>query len=294
VKVGITANPHKPHALALVRRTLERIDGRADVVVNRETREALKIEANDAPLESLAADVLVAIGGDGTFLNALRRSSVPLLPVNAGTVGFLAEVDGDDEPSLWAAVDRLLSGRYFVEDRMKLASEVGRVPLPDATNEVVLHTSQVAKMRLFEVSIDGTPIGRVHADGMIVATPTGSTSYAMSAFGPILDPAVEGIVIAALAPFRAPQRALVVDPLRTVSIRLITDGKDGLVVVDGQQEQKLAGGESVLTFRSPRPASFVRFGARFFHRLHGKRILPWSEDSTDGDPRDDADLPAHP
>jgi NAD+ kinase len=294
VKIGITANPHKPHALALVRRTVERIAGRADVIVARETREAIGIEASEAPLESLVADVLIAIGGDGTFLHSLRRSSVPLLPVNAGTVGFLAEVDGDDEPALAAALERVLMGRYFVEDRMKLASEVGHRPLPDATNEVVVHTSQVAKMRRFEIAIDGRAIGRLHADGVIVATPTGSTSYAMSAFGPILDPAVQGIVITALAPFRAPQRAMVVDPLRTVSIRLLADGKDGVVVIDGEHEVKVAPGEAVLTFRSPRPASFVRFGERFFHRLHGMRILPWSEDGTDGETRGDADLPAHP
>ncbi|MCI4324586.1 MAG: NAD(+)/NADH kinase [Thermoplasmata archaeon] len=293
MKVGVTANPHNPTALGLARRTVELLGNRAEVVVASETRAAAELPSAEAPLESLEAEVLIAIGGDGTFLHALRRSSVPLLTVNAGTVGFLAEVDGDDGPALSAALELVLDGRYFVEDRMKLASEVGERPLPDATNEVVLHTSQVAKMRRFEVAVDGRPIGRLHADGVIVATPTGSTSYAMSAFGPILDPAVEGIVITALAPFRAPQRALVVDPLRTVSVRLLTEGKDGIVVVDGQHEEKLHGGEAVLTFRSPRPASFVRFGSRFFRRLHGKRILPWSEEAGDPEPKDDADLPSH-
>jgi NAD+ kinase len=293
LKVGVTANPHNPTALALARRTLDLLGNRAEVVVASETRAAAELTASEAPLESLDAQVLIAIGGDGTFLHALRRSSIPLLTVNAGTVGFLAEVDGDDGPALSAALERVLDGRYFVEDRMKLASEVGERPLPDATNEVVLHTSQVAKMRRFEVAVDGRPIGRLHADGVIVATPTGSTSYAMSAFGPILDPAVEGIVITALAPFRAPQRALVVDPMRTVSVRLLSEGKDGIVVVDGQHEEKLQGGEAVLTFRSPRPASFVRFGSRFYRRLHGKRILPWSDEAGEAEAKDDADLPSH-
>jgi NAD+ kinase len=294
VKVGITANPHKPHALALVQKTVGLIGGRVEVVLARETREALGIAAPDAPLEDLAADVLIAIGGDGTFLTAFQRSRLPILPVNAGTVGFLAEVDGDDEAALARAVERLVEGRYFVEDRMKLASEVGRVALPDATNEIVVHTDQVAKMRRFEVSVDGRSVGRLQADGIILATPTGSTSYAMSAFGPILDPSVEGIVVTALAPFRAPQRALVLDAVRTVSVRLATEGKDGVVVVDGQHEQPLAAGNAVVAYRSPRPASFVRFGSRFFHQLHGKRILPWVEEPGEGDSRDDADLPAHP
>jgi NAD+ kinase len=294
VKVGITANPGKPHALALVDKTLRLLRGRAEVVLARETREAIGGPSTDAPLEQLEADVLVAIGGDGTFLTAFQRSELPILPVNAGTVGFLAEVDGDDEAALTTALDRLIEGRYLIEDRMKLASEAGGRALPDATNEIVVHTSQVAKMRRFEISVDGRPVGRLQADGVILATPTGSTSYAMSAFGPILDPAVEGIVITALAPFRAPQRALVIDPLRTVSVRLEKEGKEGVVVVDGQHEQPLAAGESVVAYRSPRPASFVRFGSRFFHQLHGKRILPWADVPGDGDSRDGADLPTHP
>jgi NAD+ kinase len=294
VKVGITANPGKPHALALVEKTVRLLGGRTDVVLARETREAMHADAADAPLEQLDADLLVAIGGDGTFLSAFQRSRLPILPVNAGTVGFLAEVDGDDEAALSAAIDRLVAGRYLVEDRMKLASEVGPVALPDATNEIVVHTSQVAKMRRFEISVDGRPVGRLQADGVILATPTGSTSYAMSAFGPILDPSVEGIVVTALAPFRAAQRALVIDPLRTVSVRLAKDGKDGVVVVDGQHEHRLENGRKVVAYRSPRPASFVRFGSRFFHQLHGKRILPWVEEPGDGDSRDNADLPAHP
>jgi len=101
-------------------------------------------------------------------------------------------------------------------------------------------------------------------------------------------------VVTALAPFRAAQRALVLDPMRTVSVRLAQGGKDGIVVVDGQHEQRLDGGESVTAYRSPRPASFVRFGSRFFQQLHGKRILPWVDEPGDGDSRNDADLPAHP
>ncbi|HKV89573.1 MAG TPA: NAD(+)/NADH kinase [Thermoplasmata archaeon] len=294
MRLAITANPNKPRALALVRRTIELLAGRAEVVVAEEAAQLLDHPGPRAPLESIAADVLVAIGGDGTFLTALQRSALPILPVNAGTVGFLAEVDGDDETAFTAALERLVGGQFFVESRMKLASAVRREPLPDATNEIVVHTSQVAKMRRFEVSVDGQPVGRLHADGVIVATPTGSTSYAMSALGPILDPAIEGIVVTALAPFRAPQRAVVIDPLRSVGVRLLTPAKDGVVVIDGQREVKLPGGEEVVAYRSPRPAMFVRFGSRFFHRLQGKRILPWTEESVDGDPRDDADLPAHP
>lgn len=294
MRIGIAAHPQKPLALDLARRAVERIGDRAEVVLATETRAATGIDRPAAALEAIEADALVAIGGDGTFLWTLQRSSVPLLPINAGTVGFLAEVDGGHVRAFDGAMERLVRGLYFVESRMRLASQLGGHNLPDATNEVVVHTSQVAKMRLFEIGIDGRPVGRLRADGVILATPTGSTSYSLSALGPIVDPAIEGIVVSALAPFQATQRAVLVDPLRTVSVRLVHPEKEGVVVVDGQTEAKLAGGAAVVAYRSPRKARFVRFGSGFFRRLQGKKILPWGEEVAEGAPEDDADLPPAP
>ena len=290
MKVGITANPLKPAALALARRAVDQLHGKVDVVVATETEALIRSRDPHAALESLKVDSLVAIGGDGTFLYTLQRTNVPVLPINAGTLGFLAEVDGANTAAFDGALERLARGRYFVESRMKLASQVAGRNLHDATNEVVVHTSQVAKMRQFEIAVDGQPVGRLRADGVILATPTGSTSYSLSALGPILDPGVEGIIVGALAPFQASQRAVVLDPLRTVSVRLVSKEKDAVVVVDGQDERKLAGGATVVAYRSPRRAEFVRFGSRFFRRLQGKRILPWGEE-VEGAPDDDAVLP---
>lgn len=294
MRIGVSANPHKPQALELARRAVDLLRNQVEVVLASETHGRLGIDVPHQPLESLQADAVVAIGGDGTFLYTLERTRVPLLPVNAGTVGFLAEVDGSDRVTFDGAMDRLARGLYFVESRMKLASQVGGINLPDATNEVVVHTSQVAKMRLFEIGVDGRPVGRIRADGVILATSTGSTSYSLSALGPILDPAVEGIIISALAPFQATQRAVVVDPLRSVSVRLVHPEKAGVVVVDGQHETHLEGGASVVAYRSPRRAELLRFGSGFFRRLQGKKILPWSEEVAEVEPPDDADLPSAP
>ena len=294
MKVGITANPNKPLALDLARRAAGALRERVDLVVADETESILHLGLAHGTLEEMVADAVVAIGGDGTFLYTLHRTRLPMLPINAGTVGFLAEVDGSNLPSFDGAIERLARGLYFVESRMKLASQVGRQSFPDATNEVVVHTSQVAKMRLFEIGVDGRPVGRIRADGVILATPTGSTSYSLSALGPILDPAVEGIIVSALAPFQATQRAVVVDPLRTLSVRLVTPEKEGVVVVDGQHESRLPGGSTVRIYRSARRAEFLRFGSRFFRRLQGKKILPWSEELGEGEPSDDAVLPSAP
>ena len=291
MRIGCTANPNKPRALELARRAVERIGDRAEMVLSEETAKAIQWAGPSAPLDALEADLLIAFGGDGTFLYTLQHSPVPLLPVHAGTVGFLAEVDGDRTAAFDGALERVLAGRYFIEDRMKLAAQVGGENLLDATNELVVHTSQVAKMRNFEIAVDGRPVGRIRADGVILATPTGSTSYALSALGPIVDPGVEAILVAALAPFQLTQRAVLIDPLRTVSLRVVAPEKEAVVVVDGQSETRLTGGEEVVAYRSPRKASFVRFGSRFFRRLQGKRILPWTEEPSNSEEGDDVDLP---
>jgi NAD+ kinase len=291
VRIGLVANPMKPNAIALARRAIEDVGTRAELVLSTETEEQVRSGLASSPIEAIRADALIVLGGDGTFLHTLIRSRIPMLPINAGTVGFLAEVDGESESAFSGAIDRLIKGLFFLEERMKLAAHVGPLPLPDAMNEVVVHTSQVAKMRLFEVWVDGRPVGRLRGDGVILATPTGSTSYSMSASGPIVDPQLEGIIIAAIAPFPSTPRAVLLDPLRSVGVRLVAPDKEGIVVVDGQTELKLPGGGMVTAYRSPRRAVFVRFGSRFFRRLYGKKILPWAEESVDAEVKDDADLP---
>ncbi|HTT35844.1 MAG TPA: NAD(+)/NADH kinase [Thermoplasmata archaeon] len=291
MKIALGVNPLAPAAIAIGRTVVAALRSRADLVLSEDTDRALGGPGLPTrPIEALDAEVLVSVGGDGSFLWSLLRTSMPLLPINAGTVGFLAEVDGRDAAAVGEALDRLVGGRYVVEGRMKLACEGPDGALPDATNEIVVHTSQVAKMRLFEIGVDGHPVGRIRADGILLATPTGSTSYSLSALGPIVEPTLEAIVVTALAPFQTTQRAVVVDPLRTVSVRLVRPEKDGVVVIDGQSETRIPGGTTLRAYRSPRRASFVRFGLGFYEQLRGKRILPWSEEAPP-DPSDGADLP---
>ena len=291
MRIALHANPNKPAAVALARRALGALVGHAEVVLSEELA-GIDPSRPRAPWEHLGAEVLVAIGGDGTFLHALRRTSVPLLPVNAGTLGVLAEVEGGTPGALEAAMEKLLAGRYFLEERTKLAAEVAGQPIPDATNEYVVHATQIGKMGLFEIAVDGRAVGTVRADGLIVATPTGSTAYALSSLGPIVEPDVDGLVLTAIAPFRVEARALVLGGLRTVRIRSLRAGTSSVVLPDGDGEHALAPGDAATVYRSPRRASLVRFGTSFFDRLRGKRILPWSESEPEG--AGDAVLPPAP
>ena len=289
MKIGLTANPRKPAAIELARRAVQLIHDRAEVVLSDESA-SVAPELPHRPIEELDPDVLIAIGGDGSFLYALRRSDAPLLPINAGTVGVLAEVEANRPNEFEGAIERLLQGFYFLEERMKLAALVGTKPVPDATNDFVLHSSQVGKMGLFEISFDGHVAGEIRADGLIVASPTGSTAYSLSSLGPIVDPSLDAIVLTSIAPFRVEARAIVVEPLRTVRLRPLEPGRGAVVIADGQDEYPVPPESSLTVYRSPRRATLVRFGSRFYQRLRGKRILPWTENGSGGGPTG-ADLP---
>ncbi len=289
MRIGLTAHPDKPKALDLASELVRIVGSRGEIVLSDE---AARVDPSrpHRPLEQLDCDVLVAIGGDGTFLQALRRSDAPLLPINAGTVGVLAEIETRRPKEFEWAIERLLKGFYFLEERMKLAAEIGRRPLPDATNEFVIHSAAVAKMGLFEVAFDGQVAGRLRADGLIVASPTGSTAYALSSRGPIVDSSVDALVLTAIAPFRTDPRALVLEPMRTIRLRPVEPKPGAVVVADGETEFPFSPSEPVTIYRSPRRAVLLRFGSRFFQRLRGKRILPWSEEFAEEGPSI-ADLP---
>jgi NAD+ kinase len=292
MKIGLQVNPRKPRAMELGQRLVDAVAGRADLVVGDEAP-SVGPELPHRALREMRADVVVAIGGDGTFLFTLARTHVPVLPINAGTFGVLAEIAGENAAEFDAAVERLLSGFYHLEERMKLGADLGKTPLPDATNEFVVHAAQAGKMGLFEVEFDGEVVGQIRADGLIVATPTGSTAYSLSSFGPIVDPGLDALILTAIAPFRAEARAIVVEPLHMLGLRNVLPGREAIAIADGQTEFPMAPSATLTVYRSPRRASFVRFGSTFFYRLRGKRILPWSEDLGRGGPGV-ADVPAPP
>jgi NAD+ kinase len=277
MKIGLQVNPRKPRALGLGQRLVEAVGGRAELLISDEAATVGPALPHVA-LREMHADVVVAIGGDGTFLFTLARTHSPVLPINAGTFGVLAEVTGENPPELDSAVERLLSGFYHLEERMKLGADLGGQPLPDATNEFVVHAAQAGKMGLFEVEFDGEVVGRIRADGLIAATPTGSTAYSLSSFGPIVDPGLDALILTAIAPFRAEARAIVVEPLHTLGLRNVAPGRGAVAIADGQTEFAMAPNARLTVYRSPRRATFVRFGATFFNRLRGKRILPWNDD----------------
>ena len=229
---------------------------------------AARLGKKGRPLEEIEADVVLAIGGDGTVLRALQRNPAPVLGVNSGSLGFLVEVNAKE---MKEALGKVAAGNYTVEERMKLRVEVDHKRLYDCTNEAVVHTAHIAKIRHFQVKVDDVPALDVRADGVICATPTGSTSYAMSTGGPIVDPRVDALVITAIAPFKPSARPLVVPARSKVGVHLAKP-RECLLVLDGQHEVSLKGYEALRVTASERRARFVRLHKQDFYRRYEEKL----------------------
>jgi NAD+ kinase len=250
----------------VAKKVLEALKG-VDFVVETETAQALRLE-DGVPLSKIKVDCLITIGGDGTLLRTLQGNDSPVMGVNAGVLGFLTEIQADEVKQ---SIKRLMNEDYHIDERLKLKTTMNGRRLEDATNEAVIHTAHIAKMRDFRISIDGTPATDVRADGIIIATPTGSTSYAMSVGSSIIDPRVEALVIAPIAPFRLAARPLVVAAKSRIQVTL-KNPRECTMVIDGQCEFKIRGDESLMFTASEKKARFVSFKDDFYRTLEEKLI----------------------
>jgi len=215
------------------------------------------------------SDIVVTIGGDGTILRALEKIEKPIFAINSGGMGFLSEVESKYAKE---GLKRVIDKNYNVEERAKLKVTVDGKRLPDAANEVTVQTARIAKMIYLQVLIEGELLETFGADGVIVATPTGSTSYSLSAGGPILDPGVDAMVIAPLAPFKLAARPWVVPLDKKVEIKLLYKSKETKIVIDGESPQVITPDSKIIITVSEKKARFVRFGESFYQMVRLKLV----------------------
>ena len=222
------------------------------------------------------ADLLVTVGGDGALLRAARLAhplGIPILGVNTGRLGFLTEVEANDEG--FAALASVFHGEVQVDERVALHAEVaGSDEVHFALNEVVVRRVTQARLAPFGLSLDGEMIAHLPSDGVIVATPTGSTAYFLSAGGPIIHPSVEALGVAGLMPHTLFARPLIVPTDARIEITCDTELSRANLETDGFVAADLKAGDRVTIHRAETPVRFarVRPGA-FFARLEEK--LQW-------------------
>jgi len=215
-------------------------------------------------------DLVVSLGGDGTMLRAVDLAApdgVPVLGVNLGQLGYLTEVEPD---GLRMALKRFLAGSYSIEDRLRLRATIHRrdeEPLvTEALNEVVVEKSMMGHTVRLEVELDGRPFTSYVSDGLILATPTGSTAYAFSVRGPIIDPRHRAVLMSPVAAHMLFDRSLVLQPDCAIRVTVGGDRHAG-VTVDGRMGIPLAPGDAIECTGSEHPAQLVTFGASNFHSV---------------------------
>ena len=206
-------------------------------------------------------DILVVLGGDGTFLRAVQGVAivdVPILGFNLGKVGFLSKAEAHElEPML----EKLLAGEYVLRERMALEGDIMPAGRPATTtftalNDIVIARGSLARVVRLAVAIDESHLATFVADGLVVSSPTGSTGYSFSAGGPILDPGARNLVVTPIAGYLSAIRSVVVSPLQVVRCRVL-DAHEALVSIDGREDRPIQVGDVVEVRALERPIRFV-------------------------------------
>ena len=225
------------------------------------------------------AELVLVLGGDGTILRAAelaRASAVPLLGVNLGRVGFLAEAESED---LDETVEQVVARSYAVEERMTLDIDVvidGEVVDTGwALNECSVEKAARERMLELVVGVDGRPLSRWGCDGVVAATPTGSTAYAFSAGGPVVWPGVEALIVVPISAHALFARPLVVAPTSTIVMDVLPSGAQAVVACDGRRTRALPHGSRIVVRRGSQPVLLARTRERpFTDTLVRKFALP--------------------
>lgn len=262
-------------------------------------RAAQPVPPDEAAAEG--AELVLVLGGDGTLLRAAelaRPAGAPLLGVNLGRVGFLAEAEHAD---LGDTVDRVLSRDYEVEERLTLDASVsleGHVLARQwALNDVSVEKTSRERMIELVVEVDGRPLSRWGGDGVVCATPTGSTAYAFSAGGPVVWPQVAALVLVPVSAHALFSRALVVSPESVLAVEIVPDTLGGVMWCDGRRTVDLPPGARVEVVKGSRPVRLARLHrAPFTDRLVAKFALPvggW-RGHVDEPPEDEESPEEHP
>ena len=280
MKVGVVGNPRYAGLAAILPGMAARADGLGMTLYSEPPLEPYW-PRHLPPIGTAPLDALITLGGDGSLLRGarlLRGAPVPVLGLNLGRVGFLTAAGKED---IGGALERLATGDYVTEERGTLQAAI--VPargepsaLPVALNDVTIHKGGVARLIRLNVRVNSQEVGNYSADGLIVATPTGSTAYSLSAGGPIVVPGVNALVITPIAAHTLAVRPVVVPADAHISIGGIRPwAEDLLVSVDGQQAMMLGADDRVELESGRSPVLLVRFQSDYFARMRAS--LRWGD-----------------
>lgn len=268
--VGLWVNESKPDAKLLARQI-------GDWFAQRDW----KVLSDWKEIKQKGVGFLMTLGGDGTLLEAAREAApydIPVLGINMGRLGFLCELERGD---VFPAIEKYWRGEYNIEERMMLAAEVEKADQRItrlALNDVVFMRRTGGVITL-QANLSGVPSISYPTDGLIVATPTGSTAYSLSAGGPIISPDVEGIILTPLSAHSLSARPMVVSHHEVIEIFLPRQGESCMVTFDGHHTMPLQTGEKIKIQASPLRALLIRFGKNSFPKIVKDKLRDrWHDD----------------
>jgi NAD+ kinase len=281
---AIISKPQKPELASILPELLGWLDAHGfTAVLDRESAGYLNrpgdaIERADMPESS--PSIVISLGGDGTLLSTARafaRTNTPIIGVNLGSLGFLTEVPLNE---MYNTLDAWLAGTAINDTRTMMCTELlrdGRVFRRwDALNDVVIAKGAIARMGAFTIDLDGEPVAEFRADGVIVATPTGSTAYTLAANGPILIPSVDGMVLTAICPHLLTIRPIVVPGSSEIKVTVDVVPHETYLTVDGQEAVELLLGDTIRCRKSELSVTLLRLRPNgIFNVL--KQKLSWGE-----------------
>lgn len=275
--VGLVARVDRKDAVTFVGKLMAHLEERGlSVFLEPKLAERFKKREAALPLEKMKTDLIITIGGDGTILRtclSLPKPEPPILAINMGVRGFLAEVTPKDGLD---AVKQCLEGRFLLERCLKLAAFIGDTKLPDALNEVFITSDAPAKLLYTKIWKNREVVTDCRADGVIIASQVGSTGYSLSGGGPVLDPAVDAFVLTPVCPLTA-FHPIVFPAKSTIRIELLKP-KRAAVVIDGHYKTRIKPSHPYITIaKSEYNSAFVRFGNNFYNRLKGRLLFSRGE-----------------
>lgn len=248
------------------------------VLMNEDTANQLNLSRIGVPQARLVerAECMMVLGGDGTILRTARKvasAGTPIFGINFGHLGFLTEID---VPDILPAMEKLLSGQYHIDERMMLEARVFRkgelVGHAVSLNDAVITKGAFARLILLETYLNEEYASTYPADGLIIASPTGSTAYSLSAGGPLVTPDLELMLITPICPHTLWARPMVVAPDSVVKVILRSPLAEVMLTMDGQHGFSLKQGDMVVINRAPHKAKFLRLKGRSFLELLRKKL----------------------
>lgn len=282
-KIGIISRPRGSNLAQVIPPLLKWLSDRGiQPVCDGETAAAVNEPSKGKTRQQVAdnSEILLVLGGDGTLLAAAREASprgIPLLPINMGSLGFLTSFTVQE---LYPALEDTLAGRFAISERVMLRVDLERagkvIETQDVVNEAVVNKGELARMIDSELYIDHEFVCRYRSDGLIVASPTGSTAYSLSAGGPIVHPSVEAFIITPICPHTLSDRPVVVRDSSSVEMRLSGHTDSVFLTLDGQKGIALHSEDRVRISRAPKPLKLIQPPRKsYFEILHNK--LKWGE-----------------